>query len=131
MRKNISVVVLTICAGAILAACAAGDGASVSSNSGAATQTAANANRNAAAATPPSAAASPSVAATPADGVRRITVADAKAAQDKGEAIIVDVRSEDSYAAGRIKGARSIPEDQISRRADELPRDKMIVTYCA
>lgn len=129
MRKNVSVIVLTICAGVVLAACAANDRVGVNSNSGATSQTAGNVNRNASASAQATTTTTP--AATPADGVRRITVADLQSALEKGEAVVVDVRSESSYAAGHIKGARVIPEDQITRRADELPRDKLIVTYCA
>ncbi len=127
MRKNVFVIVVTICAGVVLAACGANERAAINNNSGAMLQTAGNANSNASASAPTS----PPAAATPADGVRRITVADLQSALEKGEAVIVDVRSESSYAAGHIKGARVIPEDQIARRADELPRDKLIVTYCA
>jgi hypothetical protein len=126
MREKKLVILLTACAGVVLAACAANDRAGVNNNSGAAPQTASNGNRNVSAQ-----ATTTTPAATPADGVRRITVADLQSALEKGEAMIVDVRSEDSYAAGHIKGARVIPEDQIARRADELPRDKLIVTYCA
>ncbi len=128
MSKNVSVIMLTICAGIAIAACGANPRAGVNNNSGALSQTAGNANRNASVAEQATA---PTPAATPKDGVRRITVADLQSALEKGEAIVVDVRSEDAYAAGHIKGARVIPEDQITRRADELPRDKLIVTYCA
>ncbi len=70
-------------------------------------------------------------ATTHGDGVRRITVAEASAALEKGEAVIVDVRDAQSYAAGHIKGSLSIPGDDIAARVRELPRDKLIVTYCA
>jgi Rhodanese-like domain len=65
------------------------------------------------------------------DGVRRITPAEAHAAVEKGQAVIVDVRGEDSYNAGHIKGARWIHLNDIGSRAGELPRDKMIITYCS
>jgi hypothetical protein len=65
------------------------------------------------------------------DGVRRITPAEARAAVMQGKAIIIDVRGEDSYNAGHIKGARWINLNDIGARAGELPRDKMIVTYCS
>jgi predicted sulfurtransferase len=68
---------------------------------------------------------------TPGDGVRRITPAEAREALDKGKAIIIDVRGDASYNAGHVKGARSIPVDAIGSRASELPRDKMIITYCS
>jgi hypothetical protein len=68
---------------------------------------------------------------TPEDGVRRITPAEAREAVDKGKAIIIDVRGDASYNAGHIKGARSIAVNDIGSRASELPRDKMIITYCS
>jgi Rhodanese-like domain len=49
----------------------------------------------------------------------------------KGKAVLVDVRGEASYKAGHIKGALNIPYADIRDRAKELPRDKMIVTYCS
>jgi predicted sulfurtransferase len=67
----------------------------------------------------------------PKDGVRRITVAELEALVGKGEVYIVDVRSDTQYKRGHIKGAHLIPTDQILQRADELPRDKTIVTYCS
>ncbi len=62
----------------------------------------------------------------------RITVEEAKAAFDSGQAIIVDVRSADSYSAGHAVGAISIPlaefETNISNIA--LEKDQWIITYC-
>ncbi|HEX8921495.1 MAG TPA: rhodanese-like domain-containing protein [Pyrinomonadaceae bacterium] len=65
------------------------------------------------------------------DGVRRITAAEAREAVAQGKAIIVDVRSKASYDSGHIQGARWINLDVIGSRVKELPRDKMIITYCA
>jgi rhodanese-related sulfurtransferase len=65
------------------------------------------------------------------DGVRRITPAQAREAVASGKAIIVDVRGEDSYNAGHIKGARWINLNDIGSRTRELPRNKMIITYCS
>jgi len=65
------------------------------------------------------------------DGAARITVADLRAALDKGTAVVVDVRTDDQYKAGHIKGAIHIPETNVAARANELPRDKTIVTYCS
>lgn len=70
-------------------------------------------------------------AATPSDGVRRMTTVDLRAAMDRGEAVAIDVRNEDSYNAGHIKGALSMPTDQLLSRLNELPRDKIIVAYCS
>lgn len=65
------------------------------------------------------------------DGVRRVTPEELREALGKGKAVLIDVRSEESYKAGHVKGARSIPFAQIGARANELPRDKMIATYCS
>src|SRR2546423_8139332 len=66
----------------------------------------------------------------PGDGARRISPADARAAYDHGRAVIVDVRSLDSYKAEHVKCALSIPLDEIESRLSELPHNKMIITYC-
>ena len=65
------------------------------------------------------------------DGVRRVTPAEAREAVEQGRAVIVDVRGEDSFKAGHIRGALWIPVGDIAARAKELPRGKMIITYCA
>ena len=65
------------------------------------------------------------------DGARRITPEEARHALDTGKAIIVDVRDEASYKAGHAKGALWIPLNDIASRIGELPRDKMIITYCS
>ena len=65
------------------------------------------------------------------NAVRRVTPAEAKAAVDKGQAVLVDVRGEDSYKAGHVKGALWIPVNEIGARAGELPRGKTIITYCS
>lgn len=63
--------------------------------------------------------------------VRRITVSQLRDALKKGSALVVDVRTGRKYAAGHIKGAIHIPSDELPARAGELPRDRLIVMYCA
>jgi rhodanese-related sulfurtransferase/predicted transcriptional regulator len=48
----------------------------------------------------------------------------------RGEAVLLDVRPAEEYAAGHIDGARSIPHDELERRLAELPEDTEIVAYC-
>ena len=72
-----------------------------------------------------------SSAPTPADGVRRVTVTELQNMVNKNEVFIVDVRSEDSYNAGHIRGAKLIPLADVEKRSGELPKDKLIVTYCS
>lgn len=66
-----------------------------------------------------------------ADGVRRITVVELQGLLARNEAVVVDVRSEDSYKAGHIRGAKLIPVADTLKHANELPKDKLIVTYCS
>jgi len=66
------------------------------------------------------------------DAVPRVAVQDAKAALDSGQAVIVDVRSPDAYAAGHIAGAISISLGEIESNPGGLALDKneWIITYC-
>ena len=73
----------------------------------------------------------PSSVATPADGARRVTVAELKDLLEKDQAVVIDVRNEASYNAGHIRGSKLIPEAEIVNHLDELPRNKVIVTYCS
>jgi 3-mercaptopyruvate sulfurtransferase SseA len=73
----------------------------------------------------------PSAAPPVADGVRRVTVAELKDLLDKNEAFVVDVRNEASYNAAHIKGSKLIPEAETLNHINELPRNKLIVTYCS
>lgn len=71
-------------------------------------------------------------AATPhADGVRRVTVKELKQMLDDNDAVVIDVRNEASYNMGHIKGSKLIPEAEVANRRDELPKNKLIVTYCS
>lgn len=65
------------------------------------------------------------------DGVRRITPAEARAAQEKGTAIIIDTRNEQAFNSGHIKGAKLMASNEVAARIKELPRDKMIIMYCS
>jgi rhodanese-related sulfurtransferase/predicted transcriptional regulator len=48
----------------------------------------------------------------------------------RGDAVLIDVRPPEEFAAGHIDGARSIPIDELERRLSELPADPEIVAYC-
>lgn len=69
-------------------------------------------------------------AADPTANARRIDLRDAERLISSGEAFVVDVRSEADFARSHIRGAVNIPVAQVQFRASELPRDKMIITYC-
>jgi hypothetical protein len=80
--------------------------------------------------TSPLAAGSPATK-TPADGVRRVTVTELKDLLAKNAAVVIDVRNQASYDAAHIKGSKLITEADILKHIDELPKDKLIVTYCS
>ena len=71
------------------------------------------------------------VAPHPQDDVRRITTAELDGLMKQGKVVVVDVRSKDAYDRAHITGAKLIPLPVVGQRAGELPRDKMIVTYCS
>jgi len=61
----------------------------------------------------------------------RVSLDEAKAMLDGGNAIVVDVRQPDEWASGRVAGAIHIPVDDILARIDELPEDKDLLFICA
>jgi predicted sulfurtransferase len=61
---------------------------------------------------------------------RRISVDEARQALAKGDAVLVDVRNKEAYEAKHAQGALSIPLADIGARAGELPKNKLIITYC-
>jgi 3-mercaptopyruvate sulfurtransferase SseA len=65
------------------------------------------------------------------DSVRRITTVELQDLLAKNQAIVVDVRGDAAYKSAHIKGAISIPAQQVLQHLDEFPRDKLIVTYCS
>jgi|ERR1041384_623677 len=68
---------------------------------------------------------------TYADGARRITIDEFNELMKNNEAVVIDVRNQQMYDAGHIPGAKLIPAGEIQNHLNELPRDKMIVTYCS
>jgi len=74
--------------------------------------------------------ASPQTPQTPPDNARRITAAELHDLWEKDKVLVIDTRNEASYKESHIKGAILVPSTEFPDRADELPRDKMIVAYC-
>jgi uncharacterized protein YceK len=66
-----------------------------------------------------------------ADGVRRVTPTELQAMLDRNEAVVIDVRNEDAYNTAHVRGSKLIPEAEVAKRSDELPKNKLIVTYCS
>ena len=64
------------------------------------------------------------------EAARRVTAEEIKEAYNRGEGVVVDVRNETAYQTSHAKGAILIPVNDVAARAGELPRDKMILTYC-
>ena len=114
---------LILCAAlaSLAAACKAGDGAGASRAGATSTTTA----------TTTTAGATPHPTSTPNDGVRRVTTDEARAMAERGEALIVDVRAKGDYDRGHIKGAVCVPRTEIDKRLAELPKDKLLIFYCA
>lgn len=61
----------------------------------------------------------------------RISIADAKKLYASGQAVFIDVRSNEQFQLGHIKGAKGIPGSQLLRRFNEVTPGKTVITYCA
>jgi rhodanese-related sulfurtransferase len=55
-------------------------------------------------------------------GTERVGVADARAAIARGDAVAIDVRSEDEWSAGHVPGATHLPDGDLGAAA-ERPED--------
>jgi 3-mercaptopyruvate sulfurtransferase SseA len=66
----------------------------------------------------------------PSDNARRITVTEMHDLWEKGKILVVDTRTEPAFKESHIKGAILIPAGEFAAKSGELPKDKMIVTYC-
>jgi hypothetical protein len=89
--------------------------------------------------TPPSSSTSPTTSMPPTtpfpvtaspDIVDRMPPQELSQLVKAGEAVVVDVRYAEQYAAGHIPGSISMPLPELAFRANELPRGKLIVAYC-
>ena len=79
----------------------------------------------------PQTAQTPQTATTPpADNARRITADELHKLWEKNEVLIIDTRAEPAYRDEHIKGAISVPSNEVEARLEELPRTRMIVAYC-
>ena len=65
------------------------------------------------------------------DGVRRVTPGEVRELLKQGKAVLVDVRGTPVYKVGHVKGALDIAVGDIAQRVNELPKNKMILTYCS
>ena len=53
------------------------------------------------------------------------------AASTPADTLILDVRNKEEAAAGMIKGAKCVPDEEILDRISEIPKDKKIVAHCS
>jgi rhodanese-related sulfurtransferase len=61
-----------------------------------------------------------------------VPLAEALDLRDRGEAVLVDVRSREDYAEGHLPGAVNIPASQVEERAAEIRRmGRLPILYCA
>ncbi len=64
-------------------------------------------------------------------GAEPMSLAEAVDRRDRGEAVIVDVRSRASFAEGHIPGALSIPLDELDQHVGELrAQQRLPILYC-
>ena len=49
---------------------------------------------------------------------------------ERGEVVVLDVRPEAEYQAGHIRGAVSIPANDLAKRLRSLPKTVDVVAYC-
>ena len=58
-------------------------------------------------------------------------LAEALQRRDRGEAVLIDVRSGQDYAVGHVPGALSIPSSQMEGRAAEVRKmGRLPILYC-
>lgn len=63
--------------------------------------------------------------------IPRMTVRELKKALDEGRAVAADVRPAEAFEEEHIEGALSVPEDDWAAHAGDVPKDKLVVAYCA
>jgi rhodanese-related sulfurtransferase/predicted transcriptional regulator len=64
------------------------------------------------------------------NGVDEISRAELLQRLRAGDVIVLDVRPTAEYAAGHVRGARSVPITELRRQLRDLPHDLDIVAYC-
>ncbi len=62
--------------------------------------------------------------------VPELTPEEVKALKDKGDIVLLDVRSPAEHEEVSIPGSLLIPLEQLPFKMGELPKDKKIVVYC-
>jgi rhodanese-related sulfurtransferase len=62
--------------------------------------------------------------------LRTITRDDLRTRLRAGDVVVLDVRPTAEYAAGHIRGAISVPIDELKTRLGEIPDGADVVAYC-
>ena len=62
--------------------------------------------------------------------IDRLTPAQAQAAVQSSQAVIIDVRAVEAYNANRIAGSLSYPESELLANLGKLDPNQWIITYC-
>jgi len=58
-------------------------------------------------------------------------LAEALQRRDRGEAVLIDVRSREAYGEGHVPGSLSIPSSEIEERAAEIRKmSRLPILYC-
>ena len=60
----------------------------------------------------------------------RISVDEAAKVYGTPDVVVIDVRTDDEYKSGHVKGAVHMPVDDVLARVDELPKDKKLLFIC-
>lgn len=67
------------------------------------------------------------------NGKNRIEIMNLRQLQNKlryGKILIIDVRDQEEYQKGHIRGAKNLPYDKIEEWKDTLPENQDLVLYC-
>ncbi len=64
------------------------------------------------------------------DGIQIVDRMELAARLSRHEVLVLDVRPGAEYAAGHIRGARSVPITELRRHLRVLPKDAEVVAYC-
>lgn len=59
-----------------------------------------------------------------------ISAAEMRERLARDEVVLLDVRPRVEYEAGHVPQAISMPHEELEKRLDELPANKMVVAYC-
>ncbi len=64
------------------------------------------------------------------ESLEAITAEQLRSRLDQGNVVVMDVRPMEEYCHGHIRGALSIPVDELEQRLKQLSKRKTIVAYC-